>query len=88
MTYVTVGHKQKHSALMELTVQYWIQYLKSLPLAGYELDGMTEDTKGTLTYDQEIGVQFSVGANAQKPWVPRFCTKIVKKELKKKFQQE
>lgn len=32
------------------------QHIKSLPLAGYELDGMTEDTRGTLTYDQEIGV--------------------------------
>lgn len=32
------------------------QYIKSLPLAGYEQDGMTEDTKGTLTYDQKIGV--------------------------------
>lgn len=60
MTYhVTVGYKQNHSALMELIIQqrqYVVnQYIKSSTLAGYKQDGMTEDTKRTLTYDQEMG---------------------------------
>lgn len=56
MTYhVTAVYKQNHSTSWSLQSSIVVnQYIKSLPLAGYEQYGMTEDTKGTLTYDQEL----------------------------------
>lgn len=64
------------------------QYIKSLPLAGYEQDGMTEDTKGTLTHDQELECSSVLEQMLKGPGFQDNAPKLLRRNLKEKIHQE